>query len=110
MPDAKPIDLTNVTVDINLELDMLDIVLLVTTGGVGYLARAAYKHFESKTAREIELQRTNLLTLIDESRSHGVHRLIVRVSPEVPYYEPVGAVVVCTDGPDYKELEITFDQ
>jgi hypothetical protein len=35
------IDLTKISVDFQLKFDALDAVLLVTTGGLGYLARAA---------------------------------------------------------------------
>ena len=51
------IDLTKVSVNFQLEFDTLDAILIVTTGGLGYLARRAYNHFNGKSARDIELQR-----------------------------------------------------
>jgi hypothetical protein len=103
-------DLTKVSVDIQLTFDTLDVILLLTTGGIGYLARAAYQHFDGKAARDVELQRRNLFTLIDEAKARGASGVIVRVSPEVAYYEPDGGAVTCREGSGYKELEITFER
>jgi L-amino acid N-acyltransferase YncA len=99
-----------VSIDIKLEFDTIDAILLVTTGGLGYLARAAYRHFDGKSARDIETQRRNLFTVMDEAKNKGIRRMVVRINPDVPYYEPENASIICHEWPGYKELEITFDQ
>lgn len=100
------IDLTKLSVDFERELDTMDAVLLVTTGGVGYLARAAYKHVDGKKARGIELQRKNLVVLLDEAKQRGANRVIVRVHPEVPVYGPDGGEIrYLQQTPRFNEIE-----
>jgi hypothetical protein len=103
------IDLTKISVKFNFELDTLDAVLLVTTGGVGYLARAAYRHFSDKSIRDIQLQRENLVRVLDEAQNKGARSIIVRVHPDVPIYAPSDGEMRFLDRtPSYNELEITF--
>jgi hypothetical protein len=84
------VDLTKVSVDLKLEFDTLDAVLLVTTGGIGYLARQAYKHFSSVEARRLELQQRNFASILAEAQAQGASKLIVRIDPHVNVYAPNG--------------------
>jgi hypothetical protein len=103
------VDLTRVSVDFRLEFDTLDAVLLITTGGVGYLARAAYRHFDGKEARDRELQRENCQRLIEEAQHKGASKLTVRVSPGVPIYAPAGGNATYTARTsNYDEIELSF--
>jgi hypothetical protein len=103
------IDLTRISVDFQLEFDTLDAVLLVTTGGIGYLARAAYRHFSDKAARDLELQRGNFVRIVEEAQQKGAHRMIIRVNPNVPIFAPSGGELNFLErGPDYNEIELTF--
>ena len=103
------IDLTKVSVNFQLEFDTLDAILIVTTGGLGYLARRAYNHFNGKSARDIELQRQNLVSIIDEAAKRGANRLIVRIHPAVAIYSPAGgsfSYIARTS--EYDKVEIMF--
>ena len=103
------IDLTKIDLNLNLEFDTLDVVLLVTTGGVGYLARAAYNHFNGKAARDLKLQTKNLEKLIEECQQKNAKRLFIRVHPNVPVFAPGGAeVLVLSQSSDAKDVEIIF--
>jgi hypothetical protein len=103
------IDLTKISVDFQLKFDALDAVLLVTTGGLGYLARAAYNHFDGKAERDIDLQRRNLTAVLDEAHSKGAKSIIVRVNREVPIYAPSGGEVrVLANNGTAREFEISW--
>ena len=103
------IDLTKVSVNFRFELDTLDAVLLVTTSGIGYLARAAYNHFDGKEICEIELQRTNLVAVLDEAQQKGARSARIRVNRAMPVYAPSGGDVrfLAKNG-DHNDIEITF--
>jgi hypothetical protein len=47
----KVIDLTRVNVEIKFTLDTVDVVLFLTTGGIGYLAKQWYNHHSTLFAR-----------------------------------------------------------
>ena len=103
------VDLTRVSVSFELEFDTLDAVLLVTTGGVGYLARAAYRHFNGKAARDRELQRANLVQVVEEAQHRGARKMYVRVSPGIPIFAPSGGDFRYIERTsEYDDLEITF--
>jgi len=103
------IDLTKVSVSFRLEFDTLDAVLLVTTGGVGYLARAAHNHFNGRSERDIDAQRENLVMILAEAMNKGAAKLRIRVNPNVPLYAPSGGDIRCLQQTeDYNEVEITF--
>ena len=57
-----------------------DIVLIAVTGGVGYLAKEAFKHFFPGTPSVIEQIRV-LSELIETSARVGAQSVRVRVSP-----------------------------
>jgi hypothetical protein len=109
MPVNQLIDLTKVSVNFRLEFDALDAVLLVTTGGVGYLARAAYNHFNQRSERNIDAQRDNLVSILDEAQRRGASKVIIRVNPNVPLYAPSGGDIrYLQQTAGYNEVEITF--
>jgi hypothetical protein len=102
-------DLTKISVDFQLKFDELDAILLITTGGVGYLARAAYRHFETYQARNIEIQRKNVFAVIEEAKRKGASRLHIRVHPDVAVYAPDGGdLIYLSRTPQYDEIEITL--
>ncbi len=106
---ANLTDLTKVQVNIKLEFDTLDVVLLLTTGGVGYLARAAYRHVSSKPSRSIQLQQDNLYVLIDEAQKRDAGAMFVRVHPDVSIYQPSGGSVEIISGNEhYVDYKISF--
>jgi hypothetical protein len=103
------IDLTEVSINFRLEFDTLDAVLLVTTGGVGYLARAAYRHFNGRSERSLDAQRENFVSILDEAQRKGASRLIIRVNPNVPLYAPCGGDIrYLARTASYNEVEITI--
>ena len=57
----------------------VDVVLLVTTGGLGFLAREAYKHFFPANP-SVQEQLEALSKLIEKARGAGVKQLKVRLS------------------------------
>jgi hypothetical protein len=103
------IDLTKINVSIEFSLDTIDTVLLVVTGGVGYLARQAYLHFNGRENRNIELQRQNFINIVEEAQSKGAQRILVRLSPSVPIYAPRGGAINYLDRCDeYCDIEVTL--
>jgi hypothetical protein len=103
------IDLTRVSIDFQLKFDELDAVLLITTGGLGYLARAAYRHFDTYQARTVEMQRKNLFAVIEEAERKGAKKLHIRVNPEIAVYAPAGGdLIYLQRTPEYDEIEIVF--
>ena len=102
-------DLTKVNVALNLKFDSLDAILILTTGGIGYLARAAYNHYDTKQQRFIELQQKNLSTLMDEAQARGASAIYVRVHPGVSVFEPSGgSIEVLNRVPNHVDYKITF--
>jgi hypothetical protein len=103
-------DLTKVEVNIKLEFDTLDVVLIITTGGVGYLARALYRHASSKARRNVELQQENLFALIDEAQRRNAAAIFVRVHPDVSVFLPSGGgVEVIHRDINYIDYKIVFE-
>jgi hypothetical protein len=103
------IDLTNISVNFKLEFDTLDAVLLVTTGGLGYLARHAYNHFNGKAARDLDLQRQNFIAIVDEALQKGATRVVLKIHPDVPIYAPAGGNLrYLARHSSYHEVEVTF--
>jgi hypothetical protein len=108
-PNIDLIDLTKISVDLKVELDTLDVVLLVATGGMGYLARHTYRHFAGKADRRIEIQQKNFTDLIAEAESKGAKFLFVRVDPKVNVYAPNGGKVTLLESDDrYAQYKISI--
>jgi hypothetical protein len=100
------IDLTKLGIEVKIELDTLDAVLLVTTGGVGFLARRVFEHFTE--IRPIDNQK-DFSEWISEAESKGVTNLIVNVHPKVNVYAPNGGkVTLIESGNGYKQYKISF--
>jgi hypothetical protein len=103
------IDLTRVSADFQITFDQLDLVLMITTGGIGYLARQAYNHFEGKAARDTELQRKNFQRLIDEAQRRGARRMVFRTSPDLAIFAPLGGdIKYLRRENDYDLVEVSF--
>jgi hypothetical protein len=103
------IDLTKVPVDLKLRFDTLDVILLITTGGVGYLGRRAYEHFAGP--RRIETEQKNFSDLISLAASKGAKTLFVRVNPKVNVYAPSGGKVTKLESGDgYVQYKISFEK
>jgi hypothetical protein len=106
---ANIVDLTKISVRLKLEFDTLDAILLLTTGGLGYLARTVYRHFDGKAARDVQLQSENLESLLTEAQQKGANMVIARVHPAVPLYAPSGGQIRYLDKtPSYNEVEFTL--
>jgi hypothetical protein len=109
MSAHETIDLTKVSVDLKVEFDTLDVILLITTGGVGFFGRKAYQHFAGP--RRIEIDQKNFSDLISESASKGAKTLFVRANPKVNVYAPSGGKVTKLESDDgYVEYKISFEK
>lgn len=104
---SEVIDLTQL--EIKLSLDTIDAVLIVTTGGIGYLARQAYLNYARSAS--ISTQTQNIKNLIKEAEIQGASAIAFRIHVEVPFNVPGGATweEIRRDG-EYKEIVITFSQ
>src|SRR5208282_5136240 len=58
-------DLTKINIEIDFTLDTADVVLLVATGGIGYLGKQFYHHVSTRNERRRELELKNYEKLID---------------------------------------------
>jgi hypothetical protein len=85
--------LTRINIAIDFRLDTVGVILLVSTGGVGYLAREFYDYFSTKEEKSIQLQSRNLNALLDEAVKKGASSLRVSLHPKVPIIVPSGCLM-----------------
>jgi hypothetical protein len=100
------IDLTKVKTVITFT----DVVLLVTTGGVGWLLKRLYEHVSDAPAQSIAVQEKNLNALVQEAESRDAAKVIAIVHPDVSIILPRGVRLKRTaEVPGSSDrVEITF--
>jgi hypothetical protein len=102
-------DLTRISIAIDFRLDTVGIILLVTTGGVGYLAREIYDHYSTREEKSIQIQLRNLNALLDEAVKKGASSLRVSLHPKVPIIVPGGCLMNYIERtPDADTVEFSF--
>lgn len=94
-------------------VDKTDVIILVTTGGVGYLAKEAFKYFFPGRPSVVE-QLAALAQVIEACGRAGAKALKVRVSTDakVAWQMPkaVASAKVLWESPTTVDLEIFFCQ
>src|SRR6267154_6619892 len=88
-----------------------DVILLITTGGAGYLAKEAFKYFFPGSPSVVE-QLTALARLIEVSGRSGVRSLKVRISTDAKFAwqmpEAVTEAKIIHETPSTIDLEVLF--
>ncbi len=85
------IDLTKLPVNFELSFSKTDAVLLVTTGGIGYLAKELFRFYSEKRDANLELQAKNLAMLLNKARKMNAAELQIVLGTGVPLLLPSGA-------------------
>ncbi len=104
-------DLTRINVEINFTLDTPDVVLLFTTGGIGYLAKQVYQHLSTRGERLRELEFKNYEKLIDVATKAKATKIVVKVHKDVPLFFPHGSTDrTLAEDNETRTIEIAFDR
>jgi len=92
-PAPSIIDLTKLPVKFDVKFDKGDVVLILTTGGIGWLVKEAYRYFSEKEQASIEVQKANISRLIEDAKKQKASELRIVLHPSVPLLMPSGTTI-----------------
>jgi hypothetical protein len=103
-------DLTKINVKIDFTVDTTDIILIATTGGIGYLAKKVYEHFSTMEQRKIDVETENFLGLIKNASAMGASKIVVRIHRNIPIIVPANSSyeIISEDADQTRIVEISF--
>ena len=105
------IDLTKIKVEIDFSVDTLDVILIVTTGGLGYLAKKAYQHISTRDDRRRDIEQKNYTNVMDAAVKRNASKVIIKVHKDLPLIVPQNArEKTLAEDAESRTYEITFSK